>query len=51
MPEDEEEGEEDQMNVMEQALASSQAVSTKKEEEPAQEQLPEDQVDTNSMPI
>lgn len=38
------------MNELEQALASSQAVSTKKEEEPAQE-LPADQVDTNSMPI
>ena len=38
---------------MEQALAaSSQAVSTKKDEEPAQElELPVDEVDTNSMPI
>lgn len=37
---------------MEQALADSvEAVSTKKEEEPAQEELPVDEVDANSMPI
>ena len=37
---------------MEEALADSvEAVSTKKEDEPAQEELPADEVDANSMPI
>lgn len=52
MPEDEEEGEEEAIDLMEEALADSvEAVSTKKEDEPAQEELPVDEVDANSMPI